>query len=133
MYTQWLNFLFFRWWSKFSNLTDWLTDWLYVHMASFVICLLPNLWLATSFMLCSVACSGVHDTVPLNLHTFVQMLHCLDGVYNLNTSNIYQTKKLLGRQVNIVHIQPHGWAQVVIDPNVLPNIQVHWISFALLL
>ena len=47
--------------------------------------LLPNLWLATYFILCLLGYSGVYDTVPLNLYTFVLMQHCLGGVYILNT------------------------------------------------
>ena len=51
------------------------------------------MWLATYFMLHPLGYSGVHDTVPLNLYTFTHMLHCLCGVYILNTSTPPFTKE----------------------------------------
>ena len=38
-------------------------------------------------MLSPLGYSGVHETVPLNLYTYVQMLHCLCSVYILNASH----------------------------------------------
>ena len=49
--------------------------------------LLPNLWLATYLMLYPLCYSGVHDTMHLNLYTFVPVLHHLYGVYILTTSS----------------------------------------------
>ena len=64
---------------------SWLTDSLCMWMPIFINWL-PNLWLATCFMLCPLSYSGVHDTMSLNLYTFVQMLHCWCGVYNCSMS-----------------------------------------------
>ena len=55
--------------------------------------LLPNLWLATYFMVFLLCCSRVHKTLPLNLYAFNQTLHCLHDVYILSTWSPFSTKE----------------------------------------
>ena len=49
--------------------------------------------LDTYLMLHPLGYSGMHDSVPLNLYTFDQMLHCMGGVYMLNTPIPPSTKE----------------------------------------